>query len=202
MAVSEQTDSLRVLGSDPVNYLISPRIVACMVATPILCLLCFCMGTPPPPHLKKESLCVIVCVGGEGGSHWGEPKNFCWCSDAFRPGERSQGGRLSRRQKLSVQDGGDGKHMHRRHGLQHDAGRPGVRRACQCHPGVRAEGGHRLGSHHFHDQVLGVRHHHLCGATPPFRSPIPQAAASQSRTLKLGIPHRSVGAHSIARFCQ
>ena len=45
MAVSEQTDSLRVLGSDPVNYLISPRIVACMVATPILCLLCFCMGT-------------------------------------------------------------------------------------------------------------------------------------------------------------
>jgi len=44
MAVSEQTDSLRVLGSDPVNYLISPRIVACMVATPILCLLCFCMG--------------------------------------------------------------------------------------------------------------------------------------------------------------
>ncbi len=44
MAVSEQTDSLRVLGSDPTNYLISPRILACMVATPILNLLCFCMG--------------------------------------------------------------------------------------------------------------------------------------------------------------
>lgn len=48
MAVSEQTDSLRVLGSDPVNYLISPRILACMVATPILNLLCFCMGEEPP----------------------------------------------------------------------------------------------------------------------------------------------------------
>lgn len=44
MVVSEQTDSLRVLKSDPVDYLISPRVLACMVATPILNLLCFCMG--------------------------------------------------------------------------------------------------------------------------------------------------------------
>ena len=42
--VSEQTDSLRVLGSDPVDYLITPRVVACMVAGPILNLICFCMG--------------------------------------------------------------------------------------------------------------------------------------------------------------
>lgn len=47
MAVSEQTDSLRVLGSDPVDYLIIPRAVACMIAGPILNLMCFCMGTPP-----------------------------------------------------------------------------------------------------------------------------------------------------------
>ncbi|EFN53682.1 hypothetical protein CHLNCDRAFT_10117, partial [Chlorella variabilis] len=44
MQVSEQTDSLRVLGSDPVDYLITPRVMACMVAGPILNLLCFCMG--------------------------------------------------------------------------------------------------------------------------------------------------------------
>ncbi|KAK9901220.1 hypothetical protein WJX75_000855 [Coccomyxa subellipsoidea] len=44
MAVSEQTDSLRVLGSDPVDYLIIPRAVACMIAGPILNLMCFCMG--------------------------------------------------------------------------------------------------------------------------------------------------------------
>jgi ABC transport permease subunit len=44
MQVSEQTDSLRVLGSDPVDYLITPRVIACMVAGPILNLMCFCMG--------------------------------------------------------------------------------------------------------------------------------------------------------------
>ncbi|KAL4856994.1 Protein Trigalactosyldiacylglycerol 1 [Chlorella vulgaris] len=42
--VSEQTDSLRVLGSDPVDYLITPRVMACMIAAPILNLACFCMG--------------------------------------------------------------------------------------------------------------------------------------------------------------
>eukprot|EP00884_Botryococcus_braunii_P008454 jgi/Botrbrau1/1760/Bobra.0217s0015.2 len=44
MAVSEQTDSLRVLGSDPVDYLVSPRVLACMIAGPLLNVLCFCMG--------------------------------------------------------------------------------------------------------------------------------------------------------------
>lgn len=44
LQVSEQTDSLRVLGSDPVDYLITPRVLACMIALPILNLLCFCMG--------------------------------------------------------------------------------------------------------------------------------------------------------------
>lgn len=69
MAVSEQTDSLRVLGSDPVNYLISPRILACMVATPILNLLCFCMGTLscsfiPESHMRSEAnqnFCLSCC---------------------------------------------------------------------------------------------------------------------------------------------
>lgn len=46
MAVSEQTDSLRVLGSDPVDYLITPRTLACMIAGPILNLMCFVMGEP------------------------------------------------------------------------------------------------------------------------------------------------------------
>lgn len=44
MQVSEQVDSLRVLGSDPVDYLITPRVLACMVAGPILNLLCFTGG--------------------------------------------------------------------------------------------------------------------------------------------------------------
>lgn len=44
MAVSEQTDSLRVLDTDPVDYLITPRVMASMLAAPILTVLCFCMG--------------------------------------------------------------------------------------------------------------------------------------------------------------
>jgi len=51
MQVSEQTDSLRVLGSNPVDYLITPRVLACMVAGPILSLLCFCMGMAASVYL-------------------------------------------------------------------------------------------------------------------------------------------------------
>ena len=57
MQVSEQTDSLRVLGSDPVDYLITPRVMACMIATPILNLMCFCMG-----EARAHS-----CRGGQRG---------------------------------------------------------------------------------------------------------------------------------------
>lgn len=42
--VSEQVDSLRVLGSDPVDYLITPRVLACMIAGPVLNIMCFAMG--------------------------------------------------------------------------------------------------------------------------------------------------------------
>ncbi|KAI8463916.1 MAG: permease-domain-containing protein [Monoraphidium minutum] len=44
MQVSEQVDSLRVLATDPVDYLVTPRVLASMVAGPILNVLCFCMG--------------------------------------------------------------------------------------------------------------------------------------------------------------
>ncbi|GER56665.1 trigalactosyldiacylglycerol 1 [Striga asiatica] len=44
MQVSEQTDTLRVLGSDPVDYLMTPRVLASCVALPILTLMCFVVG--------------------------------------------------------------------------------------------------------------------------------------------------------------
>ncbi|KAF5188321.1 Trigalactosyldiacylglycerol 1 protein [Thalictrum thalictroides] len=44
MQVSEQTDTLRVLGTDPVDYLVTPRVIACCVALPILTLICFTVG--------------------------------------------------------------------------------------------------------------------------------------------------------------
>ena len=67
MAVSEQTDSLRVLGSDPVDYLITPRVAACMIAGPILNLMCFCMGAPPwrpclPLSVQFRKLLLLLVV--------------------------------------------------------------------------------------------------------------------------------------------
>ncbi|MED6193668.1 Protein TRIGALACTOSYLDIACYLGLYCEROL 1, chloroplastic [Stylosanthes scabra] len=44
MQVSEQTDTLRVLGSDPVDYLVTPRVIATCIALPLLTLLCFTIG--------------------------------------------------------------------------------------------------------------------------------------------------------------
>ena len=69
MAVTEQTDSLRMLGSDPVDYLVSPRVLACMIAAPILTLMCFVMGAPCTHLLLGRS--VPSCLTPEqGGTDW------------------------------------------------------------------------------------------------------------------------------------
>ncbi|XP_026659676.2 protein TRIGALACTOSYLDIACYLGLYCEROL 1, chloroplastic [Phoenix dactylifera] len=44
MQVSEQTDTLRVLGAHPVDYLVTPRVIACCLALPVLTLMCFTVG--------------------------------------------------------------------------------------------------------------------------------------------------------------
>ncbi|KDP32301.1 hypothetical protein JCGZ_13226 [Jatropha curcas] len=44
MQVSEQTDTLRVLGTNPVDYLVTPRVIASCLALPLLTLMCFTVG--------------------------------------------------------------------------------------------------------------------------------------------------------------
>ncbi|KAF2304554.1 hypothetical protein P3X46_019915 [Hevea brasiliensis] len=44
MQVSEQTDTLRVLGTNPVDYLVTPRVIASCFALPFLTLMCFTVG--------------------------------------------------------------------------------------------------------------------------------------------------------------
>ncbi|KAL2548032.1 Protein TRIGALACTOSYLDIACYLGLYCEROL 1 [Forsythia ovata] len=44
MQVSEQTDTLRVLGTNPVDYLITPRVIASWFALPFPTLTCFTVG--------------------------------------------------------------------------------------------------------------------------------------------------------------
>ena len=59
MQVSEQVDSLRVLATDPVDYLDTPRVFASMLAGPILNVLCFCMGAED----RQQHVCLHVCLG-------------------------------------------------------------------------------------------------------------------------------------------
>lgn len=44
MQVSEQTDTLRILGADPVDYLVTPRVITSCIALPFLTLMCFLVG--------------------------------------------------------------------------------------------------------------------------------------------------------------
>ncbi|HAN47143.1 MAG TPA: ABC transporter permease [Cyanobacteria bacterium UBA8156] len=44
MTVTEQIDALRMLGSDPVDYLATPRVVACVLMLPLLTALAFVTG--------------------------------------------------------------------------------------------------------------------------------------------------------------
>eukprot|EP00899_Mesostigma_viride_P013212 jgi/Mesvir1/21892/Mv01961-RA.1 len=44
MQVSEQTDTLRVLRTDPVDYLVTPRVLACMITLPLLTNISFSVG--------------------------------------------------------------------------------------------------------------------------------------------------------------
>ncbi len=60
MAVSEQTDSLRVLGTDPVDYLVTPRVLSCMIAGPVLNVLCFTMGRASSPLPCASDSCDLI----------------------------------------------------------------------------------------------------------------------------------------------
>ncbi|GMH10869.1 hypothetical protein Nepgr_012710 [Nepenthes gracilis] len=56
MQVSEQTDTLRVLGTNPVDYLVTPRVIACCVALPFLTLMCFTVGMASSALLARRCL--------------------------------------------------------------------------------------------------------------------------------------------------
>ncbi|XP_076940190.1 protein TRIGALACTOSYLDIACYLGLYCEROL 1, chloroplastic-like isoform X2 [Bidens hawaiensis] len=53
MQVSEQIDTLRVLDTDPVDYLVTPRVVASCVALPFLTLICFAGGMLSSAYLAE-----------------------------------------------------------------------------------------------------------------------------------------------------
>ncbi|KAJ9183411.1 hypothetical protein P3X46_007269 [Hevea brasiliensis] len=56
MQVSEQTDTLRVLGTNPIDYFVTPRVIASCFALLLLPLMCFTVGMPSsalPPDARR-----------------------------------------------------------------------------------------------------------------------------------------------------
>ncbi|XP_062185840.1 protein TRIGALACTOSYLDIACYLGLYCEROL 1, chloroplastic-like [Phragmites australis] len=62
MQVSEQTDTLRVLGAQPVDYLVVPRVLACVLALPVLTLISFALGLASSAFLADSVFGVSVSV--------------------------------------------------------------------------------------------------------------------------------------------
>jgi ABC transport permease subunit len=62
MQVSEQTDTLRVLGAQPVDYLVTPRVLACILTLPVLTLLCFAVALTSSAFLADTVFGVSINI--------------------------------------------------------------------------------------------------------------------------------------------
>jgi phospholipid/cholesterol/gamma-HCH transport system permease protein len=70
MKVTEQIDALRVMGTDPVGYLVAPRVVAITVLMPVLGALAAIVGV-----YAGAFLCIDVWHVDAGG-YWFQAKKF------------------------------------------------------------------------------------------------------------------------------
>jgi phospholipid/cholesterol/gamma-HCH transport system permease protein len=64
MRVSEQIDALEVIGVDPIQYLVSPRVVAATIGTPLMCAVFDFMS------LMSSYFLSIYFLGLDEGSYW------------------------------------------------------------------------------------------------------------------------------------
>ena len=70
MKVTEQIDALRVMGTDPVSYLVMPRVLALTVLMPMLGALAGFVGTYAGGFL------LVVLWGVDGGAYWFQTERF------------------------------------------------------------------------------------------------------------------------------
>ncbi|MEM8782789.1 MAG: ABC transporter permease [Planctomycetota bacterium] len=64
MRVTEQLDALRAMGTDPVRYLVVPRVLACVIMLPVLTVFSNLLG------IYGGYLTVVVGFGVDGGEYW------------------------------------------------------------------------------------------------------------------------------------
>lgn len=64
MRVTEQIDALKVMGTDPINYLVVPRVIACVIMVPVLTIVSDLLG------LVGGWLVVVVGLGVDSNEYW------------------------------------------------------------------------------------------------------------------------------------
>jgi len=64
MRVSEQIDAIKVIGVDPIQYLVSPRVLAATIGTPLMCIVFDFMAL-----VSSYFLCIYF-LGLDAGSYW------------------------------------------------------------------------------------------------------------------------------------
>ncbi|MEM6459051.1 MAG: ABC transporter permease, partial [Planctomycetota bacterium] len=64
MRVTEQLDAIRVMGTDPIQYLVVPRVLACVIMLPVLTVFSNLLG------IAGGWLVVVVGFGVESADYW------------------------------------------------------------------------------------------------------------------------------------
>lgn len=77
MKVTEQLDALRVMGTDPIAYLVAPRFIACVLLLPVLTALACIAG------IISAKILVVDIWGVDGGAYWHQTQNFMRAWDTF-----------------------------------------------------------------------------------------------------------------------
>ncbi len=70
MKVTEQIDALRVMGTNPISYLVMPRVLALTLLMPVLGALAGCVGTFAGGFL------LVTLWGVDGGAYWFQTERF------------------------------------------------------------------------------------------------------------------------------
>ena len=77
MKVTEQIDALRVMGTDPVAYLVAPRFLACVLLMPILTAICALVG------IYAASLLATGVWKIDPGAYWEKHRQYVDTWDVF-----------------------------------------------------------------------------------------------------------------------
>lgn len=83
MRVTEQIDAIATMGVSPVQYLLSPRLLASTLMVPLLCILYTCVG------MAGAYLVAVVWMGGDGGIFMQSVRDFAVPKDLFMGFEKA-----------------------------------------------------------------------------------------------------------------